>query len=135
VFPANGSLGEALDKSTAFVDDTGKAIVVAGVVVDMKFIHSQGVIHRDLKSANILLDGRGSPRIGDLGSSQFFDLSLTMVSTIGTPSYMAPEMFQCDEYSPAVDVYSFSLIAYELLLGEAGFPATLSLGVLMEKVG
>jgi serine/threonine protein kinase len=48
---------------------------------------------------------------------------------------MAPEMFTDDEYSPAVDVYSFSLIVYELLVGEAAFPATLGLGALMEKVG
>jgi hypothetical protein len=133
-FAANGSLREALGKSAAFLDDTGKAIVVVGVVVGMKFVHSQGIIHRDLKPANILLDGRGYPKIGDLGSGQFFDLSLTMTSKIGTPRYMAPEMLTDEEYSRAVDVYSFSLILYELLVGEAAFPATLGPGVLVEKV-
>jgi hypothetical protein len=129
----NGSLREALDKS--LLDDTGKAIVVTGVVIGMKFIHSHGVIHRDLKPANILLEGRCYPKISDLGSGRFFDLGLTMTSMIGTPRYMAPEMFEDDDYSPAVDVYSFSLIVYELLVGEAVFPAMLGLGVLMGKIG
>jgi serine/threonine protein kinase len=94
---ANGSLWEALDKSAAFLDDTGKAIVVARVVVGMKVIHSHGVIQRDLKPSTILLDGRGYPKISDFGNGRFFDLGLTMTSMIGTPRSMAPEMLTDDE--------------------------------------
>jgi serine/threonine-protein kinase ULK/ATG1 len=134
-FAVNGSLREALASSAAFLDDTGKAIVVAGVAVGMKFIRSQGLTHRDLKPANILLDGRGYPKISDLGNGRFFDLGLTMSSMIRTPGYMAREMSTDDDYSPAVDVCSFSLIVYELLVGNAAFPATLGLGILMEMAG
>jgi serine/threonine protein kinase len=112
-------------------DDTEKATVVAVVVVGMKVTHSQGIIQRNLKPANILLDSRGDPKTGDLGSSRLLDLGLAMASMIGTPRYMAPEMFMDDEYSPAVDVYSFSLIVCEFLVGETVFLAALGLGVLI----
>jgi serine/threonine protein kinase len=106
-FAVGGSLREALPT----LKDTGKAIVIVGVVLGMKFIHSRGVIHIDLKPANILLDERGHPKIGDLGSSRFCDLRSTMTSGIGTRLYIAPDMYDSADYTAAVDIYSFSLIA------------------------
>jgi serine/threonine protein kinase len=101
-----GSLREALPT----LNDTGKAIVIVGIVLGTKFIHSQGVIHRYLKPANILLDERGHPKIGDLGTSRFCDLKQTMTSDVETPLYMAPEMYEDADYGGAVDVYLFALI-------------------------
>jgi hypothetical protein len=126
-FAAGGSLREALPT----LDDTGKAIVVVGVVLGMKFIHSRGVIHRDLKPANILIDGQGRPKIGDLGSSLFCDTRSTMTSGVGTPLYMAPEMYCSVDYTSAIDVYSFALILYEMFVGVPAFDAALSPYVLM----
>jgi serine/threonine-protein kinase len=100
----------------------------------MKLIHSRGVIHRDLKPANISLDERGDPKISDLGSNRFCDLRVTMTSGVGTPLHMAPEMYDAADYTAAVDVDSFALIAYELLVGEAVFPTTTTLPVLLKKV-
>jgi serine/threonine protein kinase len=117
-FAAGGSLREALPT----LDGTGKAIVIVGIVIGMKFIHSRGVIHRDLRPANILLDERGHPKIGDLGSSRFCDLRMTMTSGVGTRLYTAPEMYGDADYTAAVDVYSFALIVYEVLVGKSVFP-------------
>jgi serine/threonine protein kinase len=134
-YAANGSLRDALAKSVRFLDDTGKAIVVCGIVIGMAFIHSRGVLHRDLKPENILLDERGFAQIGDLGTSRFWDPGLTLTAQVGTPLYMAPEMYAdpCD-YTWAVDVYSFALIVYAVLVGQPAFPLTLAPTALVEDV-
>jgi serine/threonine protein kinase len=129
-FVSGGSLRDVLGS----LDDTQKAIVAIGIVIGMKFIHSRGIIHRDLKPENILLDERGYVKIGDLGSSRFCDLGLTMTNQVGTPLYMAPETYEDAEYTFSVDVYSFSLILYELLVGERVFPSTIASGDLMRRV-
>jgi serine/threonine protein kinase len=100
----------------------------------MRFIHSKGYIHRDLKPANILLDERGYPQIADMSSSHFYDLSLTLTSEIRTVGYMAPEMLNDEDYSHAVDVWSFALILYELLVGQPVFPSSAPLGVVMTQI-
>jgi serine/threonine protein kinase len=87
-----------------------------------------------LKPANILLDERGHPTIGDLGTGRFCNLRSTMTSGIRTPLYMAPGMYDSADFTGAVDVYSFSLIAYEVLVGKPVFPATTPLPVLIRKV-
>jgi serine/threonine protein kinase len=53
----------------------------------MRFVHSHNAAHRDLTPANILIDKRGRPLIGDLGSSRLCDLSLMLTSQVGTPLY------------------------------------------------
>jgi serine/threonine protein kinase len=64
-FAAGGSLRDALQR----LDDTRKAIVVLGLVIGMKFIHSEGVIDQDLKPVNFLLGEQVRPKIGDLGAA------------------------------------------------------------------
>jgi serine/threonine-protein kinase len=128
------AVGRSLREPLLTLNDTGKAIVIVGVVIGMEFIHSRGVIHRDLKQASIRLDERGHPKIGDLGSSCFCDLTSTMTSGTGTPRYVAPEMYEDANCTGAVDVYSFSVIVYAAFSGQPAFPATLSPPALMKKV-
>jgi serine/threonine protein kinase len=131
-YAVNGSLRAALKKRT--LDDTGLAIVACGVVVGMKFIHLHGVLHRDLKPENVLLDDRCYAQIGDLGSSRLGDLNLTLTRGVGDPYYKAPEMYEDDDYTSAIDVYSFAIMLYEMLVGEYIFPLPIAETALMKKV-
>lgn len=138
-YAPNGSLRDVLNKiesndSPPFVNDTWLALTVTGIVIGMKYIHSIGWIHRDLKPENILIDENGHPLIGDLGSSRLVDLNVTMTRNIGSPRYMAPEMYEEGRYNNAIDVYSFSLMLYEMVTKQPVFPRNIQPAPLMRRV-
>lgn len=88
----------------------------------MKYIHKEGILHRNLKPENILLDSNYYPIISDFLLSQKFSQPLTksiqipLQKAVGTPLYMAPELTLEDEfYGIGVDVFAFAMIAYEIL--------------------
>jgi tetratricopeptide (TPR) repeat protein len=88
--------------------------------------HRHGVVHRDLKPGNILVDASGAPRVGDFGLAhlQHSDEALTRTgTTLGTPLYMSPEQVRGDakRVSPRTDVYALGVILYEILTGEVPF--------------
>lgn len=100
--------------------------IVLGVVTGLDHIHSCGVLHRDLKPDNILLDEVGSPRIGDFGLAQFSLAERSITASdeaVGTPLYMSPEMasFQADALGPWSDVFSLGVILFELISGRLPF--------------
>jgi serine/threonine protein kinase len=118
-----GSLLTVLDSvksgnAPKFWDGTGIAIIVCGIVCGLEVIHSQGIIHRDVKPANLMLDGRGHCLIGDLGSSRFISAGCRLSRGVGTPQYAAPEQSMGLAYTNKVDVFSFAVVLYEILGGE-----------------
>jgi serine/threonine protein kinase len=97
-YAARGSLRDALKQrrdglAPLFMDDTGIAIIVCGIVLGMNFIHSQNVIHRHLEPVNIFVDVNGLRRIGDVGSCRIPDFDTTLTNRVGGPMYMAAEMY------------------------------------------
>jgi serine/threonine protein kinase len=92
-----------------------KLIIVAGITTGMAFTHESGIIHRELKPDNILMDENHRPRICDFGSSHDQSLNTTMTGKIENSLYMAPELYEDVDYDGKVDVYSFALILYEIL--------------------
>lgn len=118
--------GRALD---SVVTDMGAQSVpfVRGVIGAagraLHYAHSRGVIHRDVKPANFMLDTDGWLVVTDFGIAKMGDAKgLTMTgSVVGTPYYMAPEQFQGKPVTAAADQYALGIVAFELLTGRQPF--------------
>src|SRR5262245_8849494 len=85
--------------------------------------HRQGVVHRDVKPANLMLDEQGDVRVADFGIASAADMeSLTLTGTVlGTAGYLAPEQARGERALPASDRYALAVVAWELLTGERPF--------------
>jgi predicted Ser/Thr protein kinase len=98
----------------AWLEEAARALDVA---------HREGVVHRDVKPANLMLDGEGHVHVADFGiaSSAGMD-SLTMTGTVlGTAGYLSPEQAQGDRAGSASDRYALAIVAWELLTGKRPF--------------
>ncbi len=85
--------------------------------------HAQGVVHRDVKPANLMLDRDGNVHVADFGIASAVGLdSMTMTGTVlGTAGYLSPEQAQGSRATPASDRYALGIVAFELLTGERPF--------------
>jgi len=116
-FMPNGSLDRYIRIKSDECTLTGTQLtaIAMGIAFGMLHLHINGIIHRDLKSANILLDSRLFPRICDFGIARFEESgTVGMTAKIGTPNYMAPELISSTEYDRKVDVYAYAMILYEM---------------------
>src|SRR5713226_2122207 len=97
--------------------------IVAQVGDALGYAHRHGVIHRDVKSANIMLDEEGWAVVTDFGIAKVLQAEgLTMTGvTVGTPTYMSPEQCATEELTGASDQYSLGVVAYEMLTGMVPF--------------
>jgi len=115
----------------------GAAALLAKIARAVHHAHQRGVLHRDLKPGNILLDGQGEPHVTDFGLARQLgvDSSLTHSgSSIGTPAYMSPEQARGDKgISTASDVWSLGAILYHLIAGRPPFEGDTAVEV-MRKV-
>jgi serine/threonine protein kinase len=112
--------------------------LMAKIARAMEYAHEKGILHRDLKPGNILLDGRGEPLVGDFGLAKWLDASTDLTRTLtifGTPGYIAPE--QADGPSaglgPTADVYSLGAILFDLLTGRPPFLGEHALAVIRRR--
>jgi serine/threonine protein kinase len=110
------------------------ALSVASLGADLAdalaYVHSMGVIHRDVKPANILLypqaghDSRLYPKLTDFGIARLVEATVATAhgATIGTANYLSPEQAQGGTVQPSTDIYSLGLVLLEALTGEKAFP-------------
>lgn len=120
----NGSLFNALkhQPDSPNLSPTNKTLIAIGIANGMMSLHNVGIIHRDLKSLNVLLDENLLPKICDFGLSRFTqDEHNAMSIEIGTPCWMAPEIFESRNYTNKVDVYSFGIVMWEMLTESVPF--------------
>ena len=83
--------------------------------------HEAGVLHRDMKPANVMIDGKGRAKITDFGLAQVADELKDQAAFAGTPAYMAPEQITAGEVSVKTDLYALGLVLYEMFTGEKAF--------------
>jgi serine/threonine protein kinase len=134
---AGGSLSDVLRERPPWLDRTAKTIILVGMVMGMAFMHSKGLVHRALRPASIVLDEGHRPRICDFGTctSRASTSTLTLSGrAIGTPLYAAPELFVEVQYSEKVDVYSFVLMLFEIVVGVPVFQPGITLFQLARKL-
>ena len=107
--------------------------LVAKVARAVQYAHSKGILHRDLKPGNILLDARGEPLVSDFGLAKWLDTTSDVTRTLtifGTPGYIAPEQLSGRPLTPAADVYSLGAILFDLLASRPPFLGDHALSVI-----
>lgn len=124
-----GSLADLIGKEMKSLcpieyDNTKRQIILVGIARGMMLLHKFHIIHRDLKSENILLDIFFHPHITDFGLSKFFDPHHSMnqsITNAGTAAYMAPEVINSDHFNTKADVFAFGILMYEVITGKRAY--------------
>jgi len=99
------------------------ASIVARVARALYAAHQQGIVHRDVKPSNILIDPQGNPKLSDFGLAKVEGAALTQTGGVmGTPLYMSPEQAEGKPTDARTDVYGLGTVLYELLTGSPPFP-------------
>src|SRR5688572_14137910 len=111
--------------------------LVAKVARAVQYAHAKGILHRDLKPGNILLDGRGEPLVSDFGLAKWLDTTSELTRTLTifvTPGYIAPEQAggPAADLKPSADIYSLGAILFDLLAGRPPFLGTHALSVIRQ---
>jgi eukaryotic-like serine/threonine-protein kinase len=102
------------------------ARIGAGLASALAYVHSQGIVHRDVKPANVIVDREGKAYLTDFGIARLLGTAGVTATglTMGTPAYLAPEQLRGDQIGPEADVYALGLVLIECLSGRPPFEGT-----------
>src|SRR6266404_6141723 len=122
-FVEGGQLHEVIRRRPISIRQAAK--LIAKLARTVHYAHEHGILHRDIKPGNILLDAKGEPHLTDFGLARLVETESTVTRTLevlGTPSYMAPEQAAGNrKLSGATDVYGLGAVLYQLLTGHPPF--------------
>src|SRR4051794_35179265 len=111
------------------------AHMIRQVLEGARFAHKNGVVHRDLKPQNVIVDDEGKAVVTDFGIARAGVSEITQTgSVMGTPHYLSPEQAQGEEVTPVSDLYSIGVILYEALAGRVPFEGESAVAVAMKQV-
>ena len=136
-FCDGGDLDQVIkrQRSTGKVFDENYVMrIFVQLLLALKYVHAQKILHRDIKPQNVFLTSTGLAKWGDFGVAKCLQHTTSMARTqTGTPYYLSPEIFNDEAYSSASDMWSLGVVLYELATLKLPFHAT-SLGKLARLV-
>lgn len=111
---SNGSVRELLDDKDIIIEPEHIRKFLIDSCKGMTYLHSRKIIHRDLKTHNLLIDNNWNVKVADFGLSRSMVESDATLTACGTPSWAAPEVLRRDHYTYKADVYSFAICLWEM---------------------
>jgi protein-serine/threonine kinase len=117
-FVNGGELFYHICESGKFTEERAK-FYASELILALEYLHGQGIVYRDLKPENVLIDREGHVKLTDFGLSKdgLQDQNNMTDSFVGTTEYLAPEIIKDKSYSYSVDFYSLGILVYEMLTG------------------
>jgi serine/threonine protein kinase len=133
-YMSHGTLTSRIAQGSIALPDVSKWIEQIGSA--LAYAHQRGVVHRDVKPSNVLLDAQGNAFLADFGIAKWYEgsLNLTGSGVIGTPQYMSPEQGQGLKIDGRSDEYALAVMAYEMIVGRPPFEAETPLAIVLKHV-
>ncbi|MGB1288260.1 MAG: serine/threonine protein kinase [Aggregatilineales bacterium] len=127
-----GSMAQMVRRGVPEIKDLDKAFSQVASALD--YAHLHGVIHRDLKPGNIMLDEHGNAYLSDFGIARVMGSDMTGSAIIGTPAYMSPEQAHGMAIDARSDIYALGIVLFELITGREPYQAETPMGLLLMHI-
>jgi serine/threonine-protein kinase len=133
-FVEGKTIGAVLEEGTRFKPERVIGLV-SQVAAALDYAHSRGVVHRDIKPTNLIVNDADKVKVTDFGIAKLADTEITHAGALlGTPSYMSPEQAMGEKLDGRSDIFSLGVVAFEMLSGQQPFPGANVTSILYKLV-